>query len=115
MYFLLQIKIQLLYLTNKYKIDMQLHGVTNLLDLMKPCIKLYIPFLSSQSELFYYLLTSILSNSYFVIFIPKYSGIILYALRFLLFQKLFQHNVLLPTHCLKSRVNIILSIYRYNR
>ena len=24
-------------------------------------------------------------------------GIILYALRFLLFQKLFQHNVLLPT------------------
>ena len=39
----------------------------------------------------------ILSNLIILLFLfSKYSGIILYALRFLLFQKLFQHNVLLP-------------------
>ena len=55
---------------------------------------------------------SISYNSYTSFYswkLPYYSGnlelLILYALRFLLFQKLFQHNVLLPT-CLPGHVRI---------
>ena len=50
--------------------------------------------------LYSYSLTSLCTSHLYFYFqkLPNYSGIILYALRFLLFQKLFQHNVLLPIH-----------------
>ena len=69
--------------------------------------------LSSKSELFLHFINIIVQQNFIYqlllsVFIPTYYyEIILYVLRLLLFQELFQHNVFLPT-CLLGHVRIVM-------